>query len=152
MKALEVFRQNDGEVTKAYYEELNRRGPRGELACALLRAQKRSSRAKEYRRGKWRSSAYDVKNWSLEQVCKIIGKHGAATGVTAWGWKQDSIAEASGDPFFWILYVELPQGQVSFHSAARGSGPLYRGEWDKERKSAERIIQFCDSVLSEVIA
>ena len=41
MTALEVFNQNDGEVTKSFYAELNTYGFAGQLGVALFRAQKR---------------------------------------------------------------------------------------------------------------
>jgi hypothetical protein len=65
MNAAEVLGQNDGDVTKAYYADLASRGPIGRVAVALLRSQKRSARAKVYRRGKWRRAAYDVKQWGI---------------------------------------------------------------------------------------
>lgn len=142
MKAADVFHQNDGEVTKAYYAELAKLGPAGELAVALFRAQKRSTRAKEYRRGKWRRAAYDVKNWSLSEVCRILEAHGAELGIE-WGWKRDPHTPG----FEWVLYVDLPQGQVSFHSASRISTRDYPGDWDGSHRSAERTIAFCDSVF-----
>ena len=46
-----------------------------------------------------------------------------------------------------VLYVDLPNGQVSFHSPERFDGPDYLGEWDGLRMSEERIIQFCQEVF-----
>jgi len=43
--------------------------------------------------------------------------------------------------------VDLPEGQVSFHSLARYAGPDYAGDWDGQRKSEERILRFCDQVF-----
>jgi len=54
MTALEVFAQNNGEVTQAYYAKLAALGPGGEIAVALFRAQKRSVAAKKYRRSRYR--------------------------------------------------------------------------------------------------
>lgn len=145
MKAIEVLKQNDGEVTKAYYAELNSRGPFGEIATALFRAQKRSSRAKDYRRGQWRRKAYDVKSWSLGEVCRLLTDYRDTVGIT-FGWKQDPNV-LFGNSASWVLYVDLPQGQVSFHSPDRGSGPDYIGTWCGEHRSAERIVMFCDSIM-----
>jgi len=41
----------------------------------------------------------------------------------------------------WVVYFELPQGQVSFHSPTRGSGPDYPGEWDGTHTSQDRITE-----------
>ena len=147
MKAIEVFSQNDGGITKSYYAELSACGPIGRVAVALFRAQKRSSRAKDYRRGKWRRAAYDVKQWSIDQVCLELAENGAALGIRH-GWRIDPDVVFGSEPSY-VLYVDLPQGQVSFHLPSRGKGTEYAGEWDRSHRSAERIIEFCDTVMSE---
>ena len=124
--AIEVFKQNNGDVTKAYYASLSQLGPEGEVAVALFRAQKRSTAAKSYRKGKFRHAAYDVKNWSMSEVARLLSAHASALGIQ-WGWKRD--ADTPG--YEWVLYVDLPTGQVSFHSASRMNGPDYLGEWDR---------------------
>lgn len=144
MRAVEVFKQNDGDVTKNYYSEMNARGPAGELAVALFRAQKRSTAAKKYRRGKWKHAAYDVKNWSLSEICRLLTAHASKLGIV-WGWKEDPLTPG----YEWVLYVDIPTGQVSFHSASRLTGPDYPGDWDQAHRSAERIIEFCDRVFRE---
>jgi len=142
MTALEVFTQNDGEVTKAYYAELGQCGFAGQLGVALFRAAKRSGRAKEYRRGRWRREAYSVKEWSLQEVSRIL------TGQTeiTWGWKQDPQVLFGEEPSH-VLYVDLSFGQCSFHSPTRGAGPDYQREWDGQHNSAAHIIQWCDAAM-----
>lgn len=140
--AQQIFEQRNGEVTKVYYACLCACGLAGELAVALFRAQKRSEAAKSYRRGSSRRASYEVKNWSLGEVCRILLQPSAP--AFSWGWKHDP--ETPG--YEWILYVELPSGQVSFHSADRLSGPDYRGEYDGQKLSRERILAFCDAVLT----
>lgn len=103
MTAVEVFNQQNGEVTKAWYAEMNRRGPHGQLAVALFRTQKRSTAAKSYRGGKYRSAAYDVKNWSLSEICRILTAYPELNAT--WGWKEDP--DTPG--FNWVLYVDLPR-------------------------------------------
>ena len=139
MLAQQVFNQNDGDVTKAYYARLNSMGPMGQLAVALFRAQKRSTAAKRYRGRQYKNAAYDVKNWSLSEICRIAQSfdHGFR-----WGWKRD----AKTINFEWVLYVELPTGQCSFHSADKLEGPDFPGDWDGIGKSEERICAFCDSI------
>ncbi len=108
-EASRVFNQNDGEVTKAYYVELNSKGLNGQLGVALFRAQKRSTAAKKYRGRKYRSAAYDVKNWSLSEVCRILDTMTAFEMAPKWGWKRDP-----GTPGYeWVLYVDLPTGQCT---------------------------------------
>jgi hypothetical protein len=146
-RALAVYEQSDGEVTKAFYADLAACGQVGELAVNLFRAQKCSTRAKVYRggirgQGSYRSMAYDRKNWSMQNLAKVLGTHGAGLNIT-FGWREDQ----NQDYHSWVLYVDLPTGQVSFHSATRGNGPDYPGDWDGQHASAERIIAFCDQVL-----
>lgn len=146
MRAAEVMNQNDGEVTKKYYAKLSDFGPFGLVAVALFRASKRSARAKDYRRGKFRRAAYDVKTWSMGELCRLLEVHDRALGIE-WGWKQDHKTVLSGDSS-WVLYVVLPDiGQASFHSPTRMEGPDFAGEWDGQRRSSERIMYFCDCVF-----
>lgn len=142
MKAIEVFNGTNGDVTKAYYGALNAKGPSGQLATALFRAQKRSSAAKRYRGRKYTRAAYDVKNWSLSEICRIL----KGNTVIPWGWKRDPKTVY----FEWVLYVDLPVvGQVSFHTAERLEGPDYLGEWDETTQSTKRILEFCDRIMGE---
>ena len=141
MHAAEVFNQQNGEVTKAYYAEMNTKGYLGMLAVALFRAQKRSTAAKRYRGRKFTSAAYDVKNWSLGEVCRILKSWPSAP---VWGWKRDPKTPG----YEWVLYVELPTGQCSFHSPERLDGPDFNGEWRAGKGSEATILEFCDSIES----
>ena len=148
MKAIEVYAGSDGELTKRYYDELQQHGPIGEIAVNLFRAHKYSARAKVYRggvrgKGSYKSMAYDRKNWSIGLLCKSLQEHGEVLGIS-FGWKKDPQQEYHS----WVMYVDLPGGQVSFHSAHRLDGPDYSGEWCGDHRSAERIIEFCDRVHS----
>ena len=51
-----------------------------------------------------------------------------------------------------VLYVDLPQGQVSFHSRVKYDGPEYGGDWDGKYKSEERIVEFADAVVARSVA
>jgi hypothetical protein len=139
MKAESVFRQNNGDVTKNYYAEMNDKGHLGQLAVALFRAQKRSSAAKSYRRGKFTSAAYDVKNWSIGEIVRILTQYDCGF---SWGWGYDRNTPG----YEWVLYVELPTGQCSFHSPHRIGPKNYDGAWDGIGMSEQRIIAFCDLV------
>lgn len=46
-----------------------------------------------------------------------------------------------------VLYVDLPQGQVSFHSTAKYAGPSYDGDWDGQPKSEQRILECADNIM-----
>jgi hypothetical protein len=148
MDAMHVWTQSDGDVTKAFYADLEQRGPIGVVAVNLFRANKCSDRAKKYRggirgKGSYKSMAYDRKEWSIGNLVRVLGEHAAALGIV-WGWKQDPAQEYH----CWVIYVDLPgHGQVSFHTGTRGKGPDYPGEWDGMRMSTERICAFCDHVM-----
>jgi hypothetical protein len=146
---LRIYEGSDGEATRGLYARLQAFGPVGEIATNLFRAQKCSSRAKVYRggvpgRGSYRAMAYDRKHWSIENLCRVLGEHGKAAGIP-WGWREDP--EKSVHRF--VLFVELPTGQVSFHAALRGFGPNYPKEWDGMRGQAPtRICLWISQILA----
>lgn len=153
MKALEIYRTSRGEETRRYYAALQERGPLGVVAMNLFRAQKCSSRAKKYHGGikgvgSYRNLAYGRKGRSLEELGKALLAY-PELAIT-FGWKRDPGAfHHAAD---WVLYVDLPQGQVSFHSTERFAGPDYPGDWDRQRRSEERILAFCDSVFDSSLS
>lgn len=147
MTAIEVYAGSDGELTRRFYAELMKRGPIGEVAVNLFRAQKCSARAKVYRggirgHGSYKSMAYQRKEWSLQQLCDVLVRYREQLELRA-GWKRDP----STPGYEWVLYVELPTGQVSFHSPSRFALPDYEGEWDGQHRSPERVVAFCDEVM-----
>lgn len=145
-----VFTGSDGDATKALFQQLERIGPAGVVAVNLFRAQKNSTRAKVYRGGQrgqpsYKAQAYDRKNWALQNLDTVLAVHGAELGIV-WGWRPDETT--IGYP--WVLYVEIPTGQCSFHSAQRGAGRAFAGEWDGRRDvTASRIIKWCAQLLTE---
>lgn len=139
MRASYVFEQSNGDVTKAYYHRLGESGPAGRIAVALFRAQKTSTRAKLYRGRRFKSAAYDVKQWSINELVREL----RGVALYPYGWGYDPTQDMNPH----VLYVELPQGQVSFHSPVRLDGPDYLSVWDGERASCARILEFCDDVL-----
>jgi len=154
---MEIYAGSDGEATKKLYARLDRRGPAGAVALNLFRAQKASARAKVYRggvrgQGSFKGMAYEKKNWSLGNLCDILADHGAPLGLR-WGWQRDAQASLIGDPNEWVLYVDTPCGQVSFHSSARLKGPDYPHAWDGQvNASIGRIIRWCEQLLVGVEA
>jgi hypothetical protein len=154
-KAAEVYEGSDGDLTKRYYGLLSLSGPIGEVALNLFRAQKCSARAKVYHggirgKGSFKSMAYDRKSWSMEILCKVLAEHGPMLGLR-YGWKQDEKTRFGMDAA-WVLYVDLPEGQVSFHNPNRGKGPDYPGDWDGIKASCDRILAFCDRIVTERLA
>lgn len=148
LDVLRIYDGSDGDATKALYAQLEARGPVGVVAVNLFRAQKASARAKVYRggvpgKGSYRGMAYERKQWSLTNLGAVLGQHAAALGIR-YGWQLD--AETAGFP--WVLYVDLPSGQVSFHAPGRGVGPDYPDAWDGVRDaSAGRICVWIATVL-----
>lgn len=140
--ARQVYDASDGALTVAFYRRLCAVGPIGTIAVNLMRAQKTSTRAKAYRGRQYKNASYDTKNYSLVQLCQALTAN-PSCGLT-WGWGNDD--QTPG--FCWVLYVDTPDGQVSFHSQNRGIGPNYEKPWDGiNGASEERILRFCDSVL-----
>lgn len=123
MNAFEIYTGSNGEATTRLYKHLETLGPAGIIALNLFRACKCSQRAKAYSR-RYKGDAYGRKQWSLEQLAQALQAHPEL--AIRWGWKIDPSQTFHN----WVLYVELPL-QVSFHTAHRGVGPDYPGEWDQ---------------------
>lgn len=139
ISAQEAYDSRKPEETTAFYDVLIRRGPVGQVAFGLFRAQKRSHVAKGYRRRRWRNGAYDAKGEALRYLNAALAAHGALK----WGWGRDLMV----DRYSHVLYVETPHGQVSFHSESNHGGPEFAGEWDGVREVSEkRVVRFCDDV------
>lgn len=145
-RARDVYEGSDGRLTVAYYRRLCAQGHIGVIAMNLMRAQKTSSRAKQYRGRQYKNASYGTKNYSIDQLCVALEKD--ACGLK-WGFGPDR--NTPGFP--WVMYCELPTGQVSFHTDHRGDSrrwPDFPGKWDGVRgASADRILAFCDSVCEK---
>lgn len=96
--------------------------------------------AKSYRTRKFKGNAYEVKNWSMGEVCRVL--HSFDHGFN-WGWKYDCGAVG----YEHVLQVDLPTGQCAFHTSDRiHDCPDYTGYWTPGSSSLESILRFCDSV------
>jgi hypothetical protein len=143
-----AYHGSDGAATRRTLRALEARGQPGRIAAALFRAQKTSARAKRYRGGPeggaatYTELAYRNKGAALEALCRLLAADPA--GLT-WGWGIDGATDFAPH----VLYLDLPDGQVSFHSTDRFTGPAYVGAWDGVRDaSAPRILAWCDALLS----
>lgn len=144
-EVMTIYLGSDADATRALYAELEALGPIGVIAMNLLRAQKASERAKQYRR-RFKGDAYAKKQWSMDNACKALLEHGAGM---RWGWGLD-LAQLVHKH---VLYVDTPSGQVSFHSEFRGEGPDYPGEWDGVAgMSPDRVTRWCATLLDAVTA
>ena len=143
MTVLEIYAGSNGQATLDLYARLERLGPAGIVALNLFRAQKASARAKVYRR-RFKGVAYEKKNWSMRLLCDALAISAAELGID-FGWREDPAQEYHK----WVLYVDLPAGQVSFHSATALSVHRYDKPWDNSGDSASRIIGFVQLVLGE---
>lgn len=146
---LRIYEGSNGDATRALYAKLEEFGPAGVVAMNLFRAHKASSRAKVYRggirgQGSFKSMAYNRKQWSIDNLEIVLVDHATTLSIN-WGWGKDSATKN----FEAVLYVELPTGQVSFHSPQRGKGPAFDGKWDGIRGvGPQRICNYCAQVLA----
>lgn len=148
LEVTRVYDGSDGEATKALYMRLESVGPAGCIAAHLMRAQKNSARAKVYRGGDGRSSyrslAYERKQWAMGQLAKTLTSYADGCGIR-WGWGLDPEQPVHRD----VLFVDLPTGQVSFHTGKREVGPDYPGKWDGRRGvSPQRVCSYAAQVLA----
>lgn len=139
---LQIYQGSNGEATTALYRTLESMGTAGTVATNLFRACKASERAKVYRGSSYRGAAYDKKQWSMNNLCATLVRDAEGLGIV-WGWGVDDKARNRCDPHFHVLYIDLPTGQVSFHSGERGQGPDYVKAWDGVKGvSADRICRW----------
>ena len=144
LEVMRIYQGSDGERTKALYVRLGLLGSVGTVAVNLFRAQKASERAKVYRGGGYRGIAYDKKQWSIDQLCAALQTEAAPLGLV-WGWGLDEKQPVHRH----VLYVELPTGQVSFHSGVRGPGPDYALGWDgMPGQAPDRITRWIGRLLA----
>lgn len=115
--------------------------PYGRLLRALDRAQGANERAKarsangihfhgysggRFRRANYRSSrAARARDYAAKEQAIGEATGLASAGGVKFGWAR---SDDAGVP--WVVYFEIPTGQVSFHSPTRGVGPDYDSEWD----------------------
>lgn len=144
-----VYEGSNGDATRELYKFLEQLGPKGVIAVNIFRAHKTSSRAKIYR-GRYKGAGYDTKQWSLDNLEKMLRLHGEALGIK-WGWAKDkNVHEMHSD----VLYVDLPTGQVSWHNAVNGHErtPVYDGKWDGIRGEGHiRIAKFIEQIIMEEV-
>jgi hypothetical protein len=139
-----VYRGSNGDATKALYAKLGSLGPIGVVAVNLFRAQKNSERAKAYRGRGFKGAAYDRKQWAMANLAAILVEHTPMLNLS-WGWGDDETQPHHKV----VLYIDLPTGQVSFHTDRREAGPDYHGHWDGMRdQSADRICRWCARLLA----
>lgn len=143
---LNVFQGSDGEATKELFGKLDALGEIGRIAVNLFRAQKNSERAKLYRTRSSSSKAYETKQWAMDNLTAVLLREAEKFEI-CWGWETDSNQAFHNS----VLYIDLPTGQVSFHTAQRGAGPDYSGMWDgKKGMCAARICIWCAQLLVTV--
>jgi len=145
----QIYFGSDGSETRNLYKKLESIGSVGLVALNLFRAQKCSSRAKVYHGGtgnrSYRDLAYDRKQYSMFELCKVLSEHAKDLNIK-WGWGVDDKQAFHK----YVLYCEIPNGQVSFHTNIRGIGEDYNGKWDGQNASEQRILKWVDSVLNSV--
>lgn len=144
-----VYNGSNGEATKALYARLEALGPAGVVAVNLFRACKASERAKLYRGRSYKGAAYDKKQWSIENLARVLHvKHAHQLLGIRSGWGVDQALKESGDPHYHVLYIDLPTGQVSFHTGQRVDGPDYPAAWDGMRgQGPDRICRWVAQLL-----
>jgi hypothetical protein len=147
-KVLSIYHGSNADATRLLYQRLDATGPQGFIGSNLFRAAKCSERAKVYRRGKHKREAYGRKQWALDNLDGALIQHAASFDLT-WGWALDPAQEFHNQ----VLYIELPTGQVSFHTEGRGLGPAFSGAWDGVRGAApDRICRWIVFLLGGAVS
>lgn len=130
----EIFFGSDGERSKALYSQLERIGPHGRIAALCLRAQKASDKANFYIFREYKRIAYERQN---EALIALVDTLNQSSIIRTWGWGRDEAGYHK-----WVLYVDLPQGQVSWHNESKIGDRDYPNQSDGTGLSQERILAF----------
>ena len=145
LRAIDAFNTSDMEKTTQYQNDLFCRGQEGQLAFGLFRAQKRSAKAKDYRRGHHRQNSYAAKNDALKYVDAVLSRWASDLDVE-WGWQVDPQQAKHNQ----VLYVDFGGGyQCSFHSEVRHSSREFPGRWDTASSSVKTVLEYCDQVMQQ---
>jgi hypothetical protein len=95
-----------------------------------VRAIRRFARSNYSRARDAQANDYSVKSLAIDAAC-----HWATKAGINFGWKE----EPDHVPF--VVYFDLPSGQVSFHCPVRGFGPDYLGAWDGQQGQSKTRIE-----------
>lgn len=135
--------------------QLRLHGRVGMIGAALLNCQKESSNAKKHLKG--HAGAIQSRRLSREryqqkhQAMAALQVHLKEYQTFNWGWAPDPNPSKSSAVH--VLYVDLPTGQVGFHSTQMlgRNAKVYTGQWDGQNKNMERIFKFCEDILNRKI-
>jgi hypothetical protein len=133
--------------TRWILRQLTACGPLGQVAAELVRIQKAGTQAGVYRGTA--ASGNSFRELALrrkrEHLLKLVGLLGSMRPAPSWGWANDPLQPQAR----WVLCLDLPTGQVSFHSSERFEGPDYTRRRESDVSPREhRILAFCDALLS----
>lgn len=137
-----AFDASDASLTIGYQDALLQRGAIGQVAFGLFRAQKRSAKAKKYRRSN-RRNAYDSKNDAIKYVDAALTLSKDVDYIEGWGWQYDPATIGYEN----VLYVQTCFGQCSYHCAQKFSDKVFRWEWDTNSSSRQTVLRLCDAVV-----
>jgi hypothetical protein len=88
--------------------------------------------------------AYERKQWSIDNLCTALTEHAEKIGLV-WGWGDDPKEPVHSA----VLYIDLPQGQVSFHTYPGAMGPKYEKPLDGVHGASEtRVCRYVAQILS----
>jgi len=143
MLVKEIYYGSNGGQTRSLFTKLKKQhGQIGEVAILLFKAQKASMRAKESF-GKYRRYAYERKGVAISQLCRSLEKQ----SDIVWGWREDI-----DEPYAkWVLYLDLPTGQSSFHNTYRVGNNEYWTPWNGGGNSSiDNIIDWLDLLMKDI--
>ena len=143
-----AFCMSDAPLSRSLCRDLDSKGPIGQLASLLFKAEKAAMQAKSYV-GKAPVSGRPYRNYSQDRMREMLAKavslldaHAVAMGVT-WGWSRN---DAPGKPP-WILCIDLPTGQVTYRVQERHLEAACELESENELLNSSLITKFCAGVL-----
>ena len=144
----EAFHASNAPMSRQLCKELESKGPIGQLAALLFKAEKARKQAKSYLgrapvSGRpYRGYSYDRMREMLAKAILLLEAHAVAMGMP-WSWHRE---DKPGAPF-WSLTIDLPTGRVAYRMPYLYAEPEYYSGVEDDAENSDQVTEFCAGVL-----
>lgn len=144
----EAFHASDAQSSRRLCRDLDTKGPMGQLASLLFKAEKAYRQMKSYQgtapvsRRPYRNYSQDRMREMLAKAVRLLDAHAKAMGVT-WSWRRDDKSGSS----IWVLSIDLPTGKVIYRLPYRQAGPDCESSLEDDARNSDLVTEFCAAVL-----
>ena len=144
----ETFHASNAPMSRQLCKELESKGPIGQLAAMLFKAEKANMQAKSYLgrspvSGRpYRGYSFDRMREMLAKAIRLLDAHAKAMG-TPWSWHRE---DKPGGPF-WSLTIDLPTGRVAYRMPYLYAETESNSGVEDDAENSDQVTEFCAGVL-----